>query len=162
MIVSAKRILELNKKYKLVENIAERELNQEEVGIDLRAGKVYKLKGQGFWETEERKTPIAEKIAESRLKDKVTLKPSDYLVVKTIEKANITAKKIVIEDGKEGLFSMVEVYPRSTLQRCGISFFGTKTDLGYYAELTFALANLSNSSFELELEARIANLSLNR
>jgi len=53
---------------------------------------------------------------------------------------------------------MLDVYPRSTLQRCGIYFMGTKIDPGYYGELTFALANVGGSTFELELGARIANL----
>ena len=80
------------------------------------------------------------------------------MLVKTIEKVNIPAKKVVIEEGKEPTFLMLDVYPRSTLQRCGIYFMGTKTDPGYFGELTFALANVGNSSFGLELGARIANL----
>ncbi len=35
---------------------------------------------------------------------------------------------------------------------------GTKTDPGYTGELTFALANLGNMEFRLELGARFANL----
>ena len=42
MIISAKKIIELNKKYKLIENLSERELTPEDVGIDIRVGEVYK------------------------------------------------------------------------------------------------------------------------
>ena len=45
MIISAKKILELNKKYRLIENLAERELNPEGLGIDVRVGEVYRLEG---------------------------------------------------------------------------------------------------------------------
>jgi deoxycytidine triphosphate deaminase len=46
MILSAKKILELNEKYKIIENLSERELNPEGVGIDVRVGEVYKIKGK--------------------------------------------------------------------------------------------------------------------
>lgn len=159
MIISARKIIELNKKYNLIENLAERELNPEGVGIDVRVGEVYKLKDGGFLGVKERRTPEVEKIADVKQGDKkITLKPGDFVLVKTIEKVNIPAKKVVIEEGKEPIFLMLDVYPRSTLQRCGIYFMGTKTDPGYFGELTFALVNVGNSSFGLELGARIANL----
>jgi hypothetical protein len=45
MIISAKKIIELNKRYNLIENFAERELNPHGVGMGVRVGEVYKLKG---------------------------------------------------------------------------------------------------------------------
>ena len=78
--------------------------------------------------------------------------------MKTIEKVNVPSEKIVIEEEEEPAYLMLDVYPRSTLQRCGVYFMGTKTDPGYYGELTFALVNVGNTPFELELGARIANL----
>ena len=35
---------------------------------------------------------------------------------------------------------------------------GTKTDPGYNGELTFAMANLGGSKFEMDLGARVANI----
>ena len=163
MIISAKKVLELNKKYKLIENLSEREWTPEGVGIDVRVGEVYKIEGEGFLGVVTRKTPKVKKIADIKEGDKrITLKPGDFVLVKTIEKVNVPAEKIVIEESKEPAYLMLDVYPRSTLQRCGIYFMGTKTDPGYYGELTFALVNVGNSSFELELGARIANLVFKR
>jgi len=164
MVISAKRIIQLNKKYNLIENLAGRELkNPEGIGIDIRIGEVYKLKGEGYLGVHERKTPDIQKIADINKGDKdVVLNPGDFVLVKTIEKVNIPAEKIVIEKGKNPAFLMLDVYPRSTLQRCGIYFKGTKTDPGYHGELTFALLNVGNFPFKLELGARIANLVFNQ
>ncbi|RLC76997.1 MAG: hypothetical protein DRI61_12310 [Chloroflexi bacterium] len=159
MIISAKKVIELNKKYNLIENLSERELTPEGVGIDIRVGEVYKIEGEGYLGVIERKTPEVRKIADIRQGDeKIVLSPGEFVLVKTIEKVNIPGEKIVIEEGEEPAYLMLDVYPRSTLQRCGIYFMGTKTDPGYSGELTFALVNIGNSSFILELGARIANL----
>lgn len=158
MIIATKKILELNEKYKLLENLDEREANPEGTGFDLRVGEVYRLVGEGFLGRTDRKTPDIEKIADIKKGDKeVILKPHDYILAKTMEKVNLPGDKISI-DGGEPTYLMLDVYPRSTLQRSGIYFMGTKTDPGYYGELTFALTNLSNSPFRLELGARIANV----
>jgi len=121
-------------------------------------GEVYKLRGASFLGVEKRETPEVEKIADVKHGDKIVLNPGDFVLVKTMEKVNVPASKVVIEEGQEPVFLMLDVYPRSTLQRCGIYFMGTKTDPGYFGELTFALLNVGNSAFELELGARIANL----
>ncbi|UCG95437.1 MAG: hypothetical protein JSV92_00070 [archaeon] len=152
MIISAKKILELNKKYRLIENLAERELNPEGLGIDIRAGGVYRLGGEGFLGIEDRETPKISKMDGS----KIVLNPGDYVLVKTMERINVPRKKITV-DGKR-VFLMPDVYPRSTLQRSGIYLMATKTDPGYHGELTFAMANLGGASFKLEIGARIANL----
>jgi deoxycytidine triphosphate deaminase len=161
MILSTKTVLELNKKYKLIENLSEREAsNAEGVGIDIRAGEIYKLEGQGFLGVTDRKTPEERKIADIKNGDKeVILEPHDYVLVKTIEKVNIPSEKIPIAEGAVPSHIMLDVHPRSTLQRSGIYFMGTKTDPGYSGELIFALTNLSNSQFRLELGARIANVT---
>lgn len=159
MIISAKKIIELNKKYKLIENLSERELTPEGAGIDVRVGEVYKIEGKGYLGTDIRKTPDIRKVADIRQGDKkIVLNPGEFVLVKTIEKVNVPSEKIVIEEEEEPAYLMLDVYPRSTLQRCGVYFMGTKTDPGYYGELTFALVNVGNTPFELELGARIANL----
>lgn len=160
MIISTLKVLELNKKYNLIENMAEREQeNPEGVGIDIRVGKIYRLIGEGFLGVTERKSSDTEKIADIEKGDReVTLKPGDYVLAKTIEKFNIPEEKIEIEEGMKPKFVSLHVYPRSTLQRCGIYMMATKTDPGYTGELTFALANLSDKPFRIELGARFANI----
>jgi len=162
MIISAKKVLELNEKYNLIENLSDREKNNPEgVGFDVRVGEVYKIKGSCFLGVEERKTPEIEKIADIRENNEnkfITLNKGDYVLIKTIEKVNLPGEKIEIEQNKTPRLLMIDAYPRSTLQRCGIYFRGTKTDPGYEGELTFALANLGNCEFKLELGARFANI----
>ncbi|MFI5412629.1 MAG: dCTP deaminase domain-containing protein [Candidatus Micrarchaeales archaeon] len=160
MILSAKKILELNEKYHLITGLSERELkNPEGVGIDLRAGAAYKLVGEGYLGETERKTPEIQKIADIKDGDKVVImNPGDYILVKTIESVNLPADKIVVEEGANPTHLIANVHPRSTLQRSGIYFRGTKTDPGYSGELTFALANLGGAPFKLELGARFVNI----
>lgn len=159
MIISARKVMELNKKYKLIEKLSERELNPEGIGIDVRVGEVYELRGEGYLGIDKRRTPDIEKIADIQRGDKkVTIKPGSLVLIKTIEKVNVPSEKIIVEEGKEPVFLMLDVYPRSTLQRCGVYFMGTKTDPGYFGELTFALANVGNSTFTLDLGARVVNL----
>ena len=58
MPISALKLLELNEKYNLIENLSERELlNPEGVGTDLRVGEVYKIIEPGFLGIDERHTP---------------------------------------------------------------------------------------------------------
>ncbi|HUB92699.1 MAG TPA: hypothetical protein VL945_01955 [Candidatus Saccharimonadales bacterium] len=160
MIISTLKVLELNKKYNLIENLDEREQeNPEGVGIDIRVGKIYRLIGEGFLGITDRKSADTEKIADIDKGDKeVTIKPGDYLLTKTIEKFNVPGEKIETEEGAKPMFISLHVYPRSTLQRCGIYLMATKTDPGYVGELTFALANLSDKPFRIELGARFANI----
>jgi deoxycytidine triphosphate deaminase len=160
MIISNKKILELNKKYKIIENLSERELEQPEgVGIDVRIGEAYKLEGEGFLGVNERKAPEAKKIADIKNGDKeIILKPGDLIVGKTIEKINLPAKKIVIDKNEKPRFIMLDIYPRGTLPHCGIDFLLIKGDPGYSGQLTFTLVNVGNCNFRLELGARIANL----
>ena len=157
MIISAKKILELNPRHNFIENLSERELNPEGVGFDLRAGEAYELLGKGVLGVEERKTPDAKLITVAS-GGKIFMGPGKYILVKTMEKINLPAGKIAIEEGRAPAHIMADVRPRSTLQRSGIYLMGTKTDPGYSGELTFALANLSKVNFELEIGARFANL----
>ncbi len=160
MIISTLKVIELNKKYNLVENIDERELsNPEGVGIDIRAGKAYRLISEGYLGVVDRKSSDTEKIADIDKGDKeIVITPGDYLLVKTMEKFNIPSEKITVEEGEKPIYLSLHVYPRSTLQRCGIYLMATKTDPGYSGELTFALANLGGRTFKLELGARFANI----
>ncbi|MFH0961796.1 MAG: hypothetical protein V1820_03875 [archaeon] len=158
MILTAKRILELNEKHKLIEGLSERELkNPEGVGFDLRAGEVYKLSGEGFLGVAERRSPEIVKIADIKTDGNkvVVMAPGDYFLVKTVEQVHAPAEKIVVEEGKPPVHLMIHIYPRSTLHRCGVYLMGTKTDPGYKGELTFAIANLGGAPFRFELGARM-------
>ncbi len=160
MILSAKKILELNRKHRLIENLADRELNNPEgVGIDLRVGSIYAIEGEGFLGETERRTPEIRKIADIKDgKREVVLNPGDFVLATTMETVNLPAEKIVIEEGQQPTHLIANVHPRSTLQRSGIYFRGTKTDPGYRGQLTFALANLGRSRFRIELGARFVNI----
>jgi deoxycytidine triphosphate deaminase len=159
MIIAPKKLFELNEKYNLIENLSEREANPEGVGIDVRAGEVYRLKGDSFLGVTERKTPEMELIADIKKGDKeIILEPNEMVLVKTMEKVNLPGEKIIVNENEPPMLIMQDVRPRSTLQRCGIYFMGTKTDPGYSGELTYALKNVSNHRFKLELGARFANI----
>lgn len=157
--MSAKRILELNEKYKLISNLAEREYSPEGTGFDIRAGEIYLIRGDGYLGVEDRKTPDIEKVADVNKGDrKFTLLPGEFVLVKTMESVSLPSEKIVTEEGSKPTFLTIHVYPRSTLQRCGVHLMATKTDPGYSGELTFGMANMGKSKFELDLGARIANV----
>lgn len=159
MIVSAKKILELNEKYKLIENLSEREYNPEGVGFDLRVGEVFKISGDAYLGVDTRRTPEKEKIADIDVGPKsVVLPPADYVLVTTMEKVNVPSEKIVIDENREPLLLAIHTYPRTTLQRSGVSLIVSKTDPGYDGKLTYGMANLGKSNFEFELGSRIANI----
>ncbi len=159
MALSAVKILELNQKHNLIEGLSDRELNNPEgVGIDIRVGEVYEIEGDGFLGVTERKMPNIKMIASITKGDKqVTMNPGDYLLVKTIEKFNIPGEKVEVEKGVHKYLTPI-INPRSTLQRCGVGLFKTKTDPGYSGELTFGIANLGKQKFTFELGARMFNV----
>ncbi|MBU0471021.1 MAG: hypothetical protein KKF65_00225 [Nanoarchaeota archaeon] len=64
----------------------------------------------------------------------------------------------MVEEGEKPVYLMPTIYPRSTLQRCGVLLISTTTNPGYKGELTFGMVNLNKHSFKLELGARIAKL----
>ena len=159
MILSAKKVLELNEKYNFIEQLSDREKsNPEGVGIDVRVSQVFRLTSDGFLGIEDRKSPDVQRVADIAKDKFIVLNPDDFVLVKTLEKVNLPAEKVVIEEEMKPCILMVQVYPRTSLHRSGIQFFGTKIDPGYSGELTFALKNVSSVYFKLELGARIANL----
>jgi deoxycytidine triphosphate deaminase len=130
-----------------VENLCERELNNPEgAGFDIRIGKVFRTKGDGFLGVEERKTSESELIAECGKDKEYTLKPNEYVLIKTMEKVNIPENMVML------------TFPRSSLHRSGILFLATVADPGYSGKLIFGLKNLGSNGFKLELGARIAHV----
>jgi len=164
MILGAKKLLELVKEKKLVENLAEREVkNPEGAGFDLRIGELYELKGVGFLGVQERETPKIKLLAkvdelrssppfadaqvfDKRKPKKVLLKPNTYYLMKTIEKLNLP----------ENLLALFT--PRSTLYRSGVYIFGGQTAPGYKGELTTGIYNFRNEKFKLEMGSRVIHI----
>lgn len=159
MIISAKRVLELNTKHHLISNLCEREWDPEGVGLDLRVGRVLSVEGNGYVGTQDRNTPRTRLLASIENGDKeVSIGSGEYVLIDTMEEVNIPKRRIRVFPMQRRVFLMPDVYPRSTLQRSGILLLATKTDPGYNGVLTFALANLGSCPFKLDLGARVANL----
>ena len=149
MILGVKKLLELVKKKKLVENLSERELkNPEGAGFDLRIGELYEVKGKGFLGVEERETPEMELVAkyqEGKI-TKVEMAPRTYYAMKTIESVNMPENILAI------------MTPRSTLFRSGVFIFGGQTPPGYKGGLTMGIYNFRDEKFELEMGSRVVHI----
>jgi len=147
-MIGTKELLRLVKSKKLVENLCERELtNPEGSGFDLRIGEAFEIgKGDSFLGIDERHTPEAISFAKYGEQKGLILRPGRFILVKTMEKVNLTKNICAI------------FRPRSTLQRSGIALFTATASPGYSGELTFGMANLGKNNFKLELGARIANV----
>jgi len=146
-MIGTKELLKLVKEKNLIENLCCRELeNPEGTGFDLRAGEVFKIKdGEAFLGEENRKTPETELLALHGKDKEITLKPGDFVLVKTIEKMNLPEDIAAI------------FRPRSTLQRCGVGLFTATASPGYSGELTFGMCNLGRNDFRLELGSRFVH-----
>lgn len=149
MVLGPKKLLELVKKQKLVENLDERELTDPEgAGFDVRLGEVYSISGKGFLGISDRKTPKEVPVAkyDGSRRQTVTFLKGKYYLVKTVEKVNLPDSLTL------------HIYPRSTLFRSGIHLLVTQGAPGYSGYLVFGMTNLSGTSVEIELGARIAHI----
>ena len=165
MIISAVRVLELNEKYGLVENLGDRDReNPEGAGLDLRVGEVHRLLSGSFLPADDtgkkRYSPETELVGdiETDGHKRITMKPGEYYLVTTMETIHSPKEKVDIGHGFPPAYLMPVVFPRSSLQRGGVSLHATKTDPGYKGQLTFGLKNLGNQDFEFELGARMFNV----
>lgn len=161
MIISSVKILELNERYGLVKDLGQRDLqNPEGAGLDLRVGEVHRITGEGFLYIDQRKSPEYETIASFYGDGNkfVKMVPGEYLLVTTMETIHSPKEKIDIGEGMPLVYLMPLIFPRTSLQRCGIGLYQTKTDPGYEGKLTFGLKNEGNRDFTFELGARMFNL----
>jgi deoxycytidine triphosphate deaminase len=161
MKISAIRILELNEKYNLIENLFERELNNPEgAGFDLRVGQVNRIIGDSLLGVKERYSPETELLGdiEKDGEKEIILKPGEYFLVTTIEILNSPTQKIKYDEFFPEAYLKPIIYPRSSLQRGGVSLHFTKTDPGYKGKLTFGIKNLGNQNFKFQLGARMFNV----
>ncbi|KPJ57263.1 hypothetical protein AMJ49_01520 [Parcubacteria bacterium DG_74_2] len=149
MILGIKKLLELVKEKKLVENLSGRELkNPEGTGFDLRIGEIFEISGKGFLGIEKRETPKAKLVAKYNPKKKsfFVFKPKGYYVVKTIERVNTPENLLIL------------IRPRSTLIRSGLMSITGYVAPGYQGELVFGIKNLGPCETKIELGARIIHI----
>lgn len=158
MILGPKKLLQLVKTKKLVENLSERELtNPEGAGFDLRLGEVYKISGKAFLGVTERHTPEISLVAKFQNQkspirqaqgksQKVVIKPGDFYLVKTIESVNMP----------ENLTASIT--PRSTTYRSGLMIRTGNVPPGYCGGLTFGLVNDGPVAVTIEMGARFVHI----
>lgn len=149
MVIGIERIKQLIRENKLVENLDRRELeNPEGAGLDLRLGELFKIKGETYLGIEKRKTVEHHSVAkfnQSR-SNTFTIKPGEFYLMQTVEKVNLPDNVVAVP------------YPRSTLFRSGIWLLSTQVAPGYKGILTFALKNMGESKFKVEMGARVAHI----
>lgn len=151
MILGPKKLLQLVKKIKLVENLDKRELiNPEGAGFDIRIGEIYKFKKgkTPFLGRTERQTPDVKLIAEFNEKKSsfYKVKPGEFLLFTTVETINLP------------LNIACHTFVRSTLFRCGLHVLHTQVAPGYCGKLTFGLKNIGTIPVKIELGARVAHV----
>ncbi|MCX6796465.1 MAG: hypothetical protein NTW06_03115 [Candidatus Falkowbacteria bacterium] len=153
MILGIKKLHELVKEIKLVENLCDRELNNPEgAGFDLRLGEVHEIQGEGFLGLEQRHTPDAKLLAQydPNKKDEenyFVFAPGKYYLIKTIEKVNLPINLAGI------------IHPRTTMYRSGLGFFNGIASPGYCGELVFSVYNFHNQPIKVSLGARVAHIT---
>ncbi len=153
MILGIKKLHQLVKEIKLVENLCDRETNNPEgAGFDLRLGEVYELTGDGFLGIEERNTPAINLVAKNDASKPETenffiFEPGKYYLIKTMEKVNLP-------NNLSGI-----IFPRTTMFRSGLGLFNGIVQPGYQGELTFGICNLGNSNIKISFGARIVHIT---
>jgi deoxycytidine triphosphate deaminase len=158
MILGIKKLHELVKEIKLVENLCEREMNNPEgAGFDLRLGEVYELEGDGFLGVEERQTPNIKLVAKANTLSlpegelegvgDFIFEPGKYYLIKTIEKVNLPINLSGI------------IFPRTTMFRSGLGLFNGVVQPGYSGELTFGICNLGKSNIKVSFGARVVHIT---
>ena len=147
MILGPKKLLQLVKTKKLVENLSERELtNPEGAGFDLRLGEVYKIFGKAFLGETHRKTPDITLYKKYGKDKSIKIKPGDFYLVKTIEKINLPIDLSSV------------ILPRTTTFRSGLFLRTGPIQPGYSGELTFGLKNEGPITVEIEMGARFVHI----
>jgi deoxycytidine triphosphate deaminase len=161
MILSALKVLELNDKYNLIEGLSERELtNPEGTILDLRIGQIHRIKSGSFLGVNERYSSKTEILGDVNTdgNKKFTIKTGEYFLVTTMEIIHSPAEKVKYDDSLPEGYIIPKVFPRTSLQRGGISLHCSNTNPGYKGTLTFGLKNLGNQDFTFELGARMFSI----
>ncbi len=140
MILGREEILRRVQRDKLIKNFNIMCLQQ--AGYDLRVDTIYRISGEPFLGVNERRLPQIKEIRDNI----VSVKPMEYLLVKTVEEINMPLDLAAI------------VLPRTTLFRMGISLRTGVVDPGYKGALVFGLKNESKLDIGIERGARIAQI----
>lgn len=149
MILGPKKLLQLVKTKKLVENLDKRELtNPEGAGFDIRLGEVHKLDGgKAYLGITHRETPKIKTVAKYN-EDKIvsiTIKPGQFYLLSSLETFNIP------------LNLTVNFKPRTTTFRSGLIIRTGNVAPGYRGKVTFAAVNEGTIPVTLELGCRFAH-----
>lgn len=148
MVLGPKKLLQLVRDIKLVENLSERELkNPEGAGFDLRLGEVYRITGEAFLGETHRKTAdieLVEKYVEGETRS-IILQPGDFYLVSTVESVNTP------------LNLTINFKPRSTTFRSGLFLRTGNVAPGYKGKLSFGLKNEGPISVTIEMGARFVH-----
>ena len=157
MILGPKKLLQLVKKIKLVENLDKRELTTPEgAGFDIRLGEVHKIVGgKAFLGVTHRETPKIKTVikysfdsAQDKQRSKIqniTIKPGEFYLLSSIEVFNIP------------LDLTVNFKPRTTLFRSGLFLRTGNVAPGYHGKVTFAVKNEGPIPVTMELGCRFAH-----
>ena len=149
MILGPKKLLQLVKKIKLVENLDQRELTTPEgAGFDIRLGEVHKLDGgTAYLGITHRETPKIKTVAkyDEKKVTSITIKPDQFYLLSSIEVFNIP------------LDLTVNFKPRTTLFRSGLFLRTGNVAPGYNGKVTFAVKNEGPISVTIELGCRFAH-----
>jgi len=140
MILAHSEIKKQIEENKLLENFEEKSIGG--AGVDLRVGKYYRLKSGAKLGADERELPEIEEITD----EWIEVKPSEYILVETMEKVNMPASLVAW------------MRHRSTLQRSGVGLLTALIDPGYKGTLTFGLRNFSDYVFKLQRGARVGQI----
>jgi len=149
MILGPKKLLQLVKKIRLVENLDKRELTTPEgAGFDIRLGEVHKLDGgKAYLGLTHRETPNIKTVAKHDEKKitSITIKPGQFYLLSSIETFNIP------------LDLTVNFKPRTTTFRSGIILRTGNVAPGYHGKVTFAAVNEGSVPVTMELGCRFAH-----
>jgi len=149
MILGPKKLLQLIKKIKLVENLDKRELTAPEgAGFDIRLGEVHKLDGgKAYLGLTHRETPKVKTVAKYNEKkiSSYTIKPREFVLMSSIETFNIP------------LNITVNFKPRTTTFRSGLIIRTGNVAPGYCGKVTFAAVNEGTIPVTMELGCRFAH-----
>jgi deoxycytidine triphosphate deaminase len=149
MILGPKKLLQLVKTKKLVEDLDKRELTTPEgAGFDIRLGEIHKLDGgKAFLGITHRETPKIKTMAKYSEKKitSYTIKPGEFVLMSSIETFNIP------------LDITVNFKPRTTTFRSGLIIRTGNVAPGYRGKVTFGAFNAGTIPITMELGCRFAH-----
>jgi deoxycytidine triphosphate deaminase len=89
---------------------------------------------------------------------KFTIRPGEYYLVTTMETIHSPAEKVKYDESLPEGYIIPKVFPRTSLQRGGVSLHFSNTNPGYKGPLAFGIKNLGNQDFVFELGARMFSI----